>query len=78
MLGETWSKKLELEFLECGANIAGLVELVDTGHCSGVGYNDLEFSVSHSLVKEVFRGTKICQFLENVLIYTTIILKMLL
>ncbi len=54
-LGETWTKKSILEFLEHGTDIVGLAELVDTGLC-GVSSNIILSLAKHRAKSRTYLG----------------------
>ncbi len=78
VLIEPKSKKDFLEFLECCADIAGLVEIVDAGLDGGLFHYNLEIGVTHGQVEDKHRGLHIVQAFKSLGILSVIVDLMLL
>ncbi len=64
VMGESRTKKCESEFLVCSTDNVGLAKLVNTGLNRGILHNDLELSIAHGRIKQIFGGSKIIKIFK--------------
>ncbi len=77
-LGKTWTKKLELKFLEGSVDVAGLVELINGGLSRGLFGNNPEFGIAHGRINNKLGGSVVIHLLELLTIDSIVVDEVLL